>query len=68
MYVLPTGVAGGVKRLGSLLGRMGRRLNPREVTMLTSARFLLLCAAACLATAPASAEKKYGPGVSDTRD
>jgi branched-chain amino acid transport system permease protein len=25
MYVLPTGVAGGVKRLGSLFGRMGRR-------------------------------------------
>ncbi|MDB5406043.1 MAG: branched-chain amino acid transporter permease, partial [Rhodospirillales bacterium] len=25
MYVLPTGVAGGVKRLGSLLGRIGGR-------------------------------------------
>ncbi|MDB5406042.1 MAG: Amino acid/amide transporter substrate-binding protein family [Rhodospirillales bacterium] len=34
--------------------------------MLTSARFLLLCAGAYLAAAPASAEKKYGPGVSDT--
>jgi branched-chain amino acid transport system substrate-binding protein len=34
--------------------------------MLKAAQFLALCAASCLLAAPAVAEKKYGPGVTDT--